>query len=245
MKKVLYVNGCSHSCGAEISYVGSHRTPEDLTQSWAGQLASKFNLIHVNNAISGQDNQGILSGSIHSILNLLDQYKPEEILVIIGWSGFERDYFIYEGVLYRFVPGCENLPYFRRWPEVVQSGFRNYVLGTDLVNTYNKFSMIYYSMANFLKLHNIDYYFFNALHSVTYPKENLLHQLDEGRPTLKIFDQIKNDPNYLEPLNRDMTYYNYMKSKYDGHVDGRNHHFLVDAQTDWANIIANKIKNKL
>jgi hypothetical protein len=245
MKRILYVNGCSHSCGAEISYVGSCRAPEDLTNSWAGQLASRFNLEHVNSAISGQDNLAILSSSIHSILNLLDRHPPEDILVVIGWSGFERDHFIYNDKLYRFVPGCETLSHFKEWPSIVQTAFYNYISGTDPVNSTNKFSLIYYAMTNFLKLHNIDYYYFNALHAINYPSKNLLHQVDEELPTVKLFDKMKFDPNYLEPMNWRMTYYDYMKSKYDGHIGGRNHHFLADAQTDWANIIADKIKHKI
>jgi hypothetical protein len=245
MKKLLYVNGCSHSCGAEISYVGSCRVPEDLTNSWAGQLASRFNLEHVNSAISGQDNLAILSSSIHSILNLLDRCPAEDILVIIGWSGLERDHFIYDDVLYRFVPGCETLPYFKAWPNIVQTAFYNYILGTDLDSSnYNKFSLIYYAMTNFLKLHNIDYYYFNALHAVNYPNKNLLHEVDNQLPTVKIFENIQNDTNYLEPMNWEMTYYNYMRIRHDGHIDGRNHHFLADAQSEWADILAAKMQPK-
>ena len=43
MKRILYVNGCSHSCGAEISYAGSMRESKDLELSWAGQVAKRFN----------------------------------------------------------------------------------------------------------------------------------------------------------------------------------------------------------
>jgi hypothetical protein len=246
MKKLLYVNGCSHSCGAEISYPDSHRTPDDLKGSWGGQLASRFNLIHYNDAIAGQDNHSIMSSTIHSVLNLLDQYNANEILVIIGWTGFERDHFIYQDKKYRFVPGCQDRPFFKQWPDVVQNAFHNYILGIDLKsNTNNKFSLIYYSLVNFLKLHNVDYYFFNALHAVQYPAKNLLHETSNDNPTIKIFDQIQSDSNYLEPLNWDLTYYAYMKSRFDGHIDGRNHHFLASDQTTWANILADKIQYKI
>jgi len=246
MKKVLYVNGCSHSCGAEISYPGSHRTPEDLAGSWGGQLADRFGLVHYNDAISGQDNQAIVSTTIHSILKLLDQYKPEEILIVIGWTGLERDHYIYENTRYRFVPGCQKLPFFNNWPEQVKNTFHNWVMGVDLKNgTHNKFALIYFSLVNFLKQYGIDYYCFNALHAIQYPEQNLLHELDHNRPTIKIFDQIKNDINYFEPLTWEYTYFEYMKARYDPHIDGRNFHFVKSAQTDWANILASKIASKI
>jgi len=245
MKKVLYVNGCSHSCGSEISYPNSHRTPEDLKNSWAGQLSDRFNLVHYNDATGGQDNFSILSNTIHSILNLLDQYKSDEIFVIIGWSGFDRENFIYNDVRYKFLSNPD--PCFKEWPNIVQQIYRNYILGTDLNNNsaQNKFSLMYISLINFLKIYNIEYYFFNALHEVQYPIKNLLHETSNELPTVKIFDQIQRDPNYLEPFNNRLTYYTYMTERYDGQIDGRRHHFLAEAQTEWANILAAKIENKI
>jgi hypothetical protein len=247
MKKILYVNGCSHSCGSEITYPDSHRLDSDLEKSWAGQLATKFNLIHVNDGAGGQDNHSILSNTVHSILNLLENHKPEEIFVIIGWSGFERSYFIYEDELYKFLAGAKDFKHYPNWPDVVKRGYDSWVMGTDLNDDiYNKFSLIYLNMVNFLKSHNIDYYFFNAINPLYYPNKNLLHQIVNNKLiTLKLFDQIQSDPNYLEPFNWDMTYYHYLSDRYDSNIGGRNHHFLPDAQGEWAEILAAKIQHRL
>lgn len=246
MKSILYVNGCSHSCGAEISYVGSMREPKDLETCWAGQLADRFNLIHLNDAVSGNSNETILSTSINSILKLLEEHDPREIMVIIGWSSFERTDFIYDGVRYRFVPGCQELDYFKNWPKVVKKAFDNWIISTDPYNeSMNSFSLTYYAMRNFLKLHQLDYYFFNAVNHVHMPAINLLHELTNYIPNHKLFNLMQFDNNYLNPFDKESCYYQYMKARYDGHVDGRNHHFLADAQTEWANILQEKIKNKL
>ena len=74
MKRILYVNGCSHSCGAEISYAGSMRESKDLELYWAGQMAKRFNLIHYNDATSGTGNDAIVSTTIDSLLTLLNNW---------------------------------------------------------------------------------------------------------------------------------------------------------------------------
>lgn len=143
------------------------------------------------------------------------------------------------------MPGVHELPLFNTWPLKVKLAFRSYIDGIDYKSdSLNKFSLIYSNMTNFLKLHGIDYYYFNALHNIKEPSTNLLHQLNNNLPNYKIFNQIKEDSNYLEPFNKNLTYYNYLKVKYNCHVDGRHHHFLEDAQTEWANILASRIGHK-
>ena len=245
MKRILYVNGCSHSCGAEISYVGSWRKPKDLELSWAGQMAKRFNLIHYNDATSGTGNDAIVSTTIDSLLTLLDKYKPEEIMVIIGWTSFERTDFIYNNIRYKFVPGVQTLPHFNKWPLIVRNAFDNWIVSIDPYNdSMNKFSLIYYNMVNFFKIHKLDYYFFNAVVPVNLPSTNLLHELTNHQPNMRLFDLIKNDENYLDPFNIDMTYYHYLKARYDGHIDNRNYHFLQDAHYEWCDILTEQIKGK-
>lgn len=242
-KKILYVNGCSHSCGAEISYVGSMREPNDIKKSWGGYISRHYNLTHHNDAISGASNYGIYSNTVHSILKLLEIYSPDEIIVIIGWSSFDRHEYIYENTLYRFVPSCDQLPHFKKWPSQVQTAFKNFILSTEHYNdSMNKFSLIYFNTATFLKSLGIKYQFFNAIQHVCVPTVNLLHEVNRNIPTYNIFDLIKNDQNYLSPFDHDMTYFNYLKKYFDCFYEGRNHHFLEDAQQHWAKILIEKIE---
>ena len=246
MKKLLYVNGCSHCCGAEISYVGSHRESKDLELSWPGKLAKSYNLIHKNDALSGQGNQSIFSNTVHSILNLLKTHKPEEIFVIIGWSGFERTDYIYEDKRYMFIPGFQEVKQFSMWPSVIKKAFNSWILGCDFDNHLMNQNLLYYfSMKNFLEKYNVEYYFINTVHSYVVPVKNLMHDLDNFKVTTDLVDMLKNDVRYLEPFNNDMAYYQYMKVRYNGHIDGRNHHFLEDAQQEWAELIDEKIGHLL
>ena len=244
MKKVLYVNGCSHSCGCEISYPDSARTPEDLDKSWGGVIARKHNLVHYNDAQPGQCNHAIASNTIHTILKLLDQYSPNEILVIIGWSSFDRTYFIHNNLVYRLVPGISERDYFDTLPLAVQKAYFNYISGYDFDTAQNNFALTYFNTVNFLKLNNIDYYFFNAIQPVTRPTVNVLHTTDNCTATFTLFDQIINDSNYLDPYNKDLTYFHYLIKKYDGRVGGRNLHFTEDAQEEWANLLLAKMNPK-
>lgn len=245
MKTLLYVNGCSHSCGAEISYPLSLRQPKDLELSWCGQIARKYGLIHHNDAYSGQGNDEIFTTSIYSLSNLLKTVPPENILILIGWSSFDRQYQIFQNKKYSFVPGINETPGFQEWPRQVKKAYKNWILGIDDDDSLNKFSLIYFNTINFCKMNHLDYYFFNAIEPVKFPRRNLIHHLYNNSVNTDIFECIKDDDNYLEPFNTDMTYYNYLKQRYNGHIDGRNHHFLPDAQAEWADILDENIQRFL
>lgn len=241
-KKLLYVNGCSHSCGAEISYPKSFRESNDLSRSWGGRIADHYGLVHHNDAVSGQSNYGIHTTTINSVLELLDKYSPDEIIVMIGWTSFDRAEIVYNNRLYRVGPSCDLRPSFKQWPLEVREAFKNFILLNDYENgSMNSFSLIYYNTINFLKLHGIDYFFFNSIQGMVRPKVNLLHQLNNNRPTNSIFDQISRDKNYFYPFDDDMTYYHHLKSRFDCFYEGRNHHFLEDAHQYWSELLINRL----
>lgn len=240
MNKILYINGCSHSCGSEISHPLSNRTLDDLRLSWAGKLADKLNMTHHNDALPGQDNICIYSNTIHSLLDLLDKHDSSDIKVIIGWTAWERKYFIHDNRVYNFSPGLDTTEWFKKYPKEVKDAFRDYILNMNYDNSINKFALLYHGMINFLHSKNIEYLFFNSVNELREPKSNLLHRrVNDNKPTTKLFDMIRNDPNYYHPFSTDHSYYHYMKKKYDPHVDGRNHHFTADAQTDWTSVLWN------
>ena len=247
MKKVLYVNGCSHSCGAELEYVGSCRTPYDFTNGWGGIIANKYNLIHYNDARPGAGNKEIHSTLIYSLLKLLEEYKPSEIFVIVGWTSFERTEIIYENTNYTFAGGLnENqAPWIKNWPSVVQDAYKSWVMTTDFDHSINTFSMYYFATINFLNLNKIPYFFFNAINPIHSPSRNFLNCSTGDDWNKRLFYLMENDPNYLEPHNPEMTYLNYLKKKYDPQIEGRNFHFREDAQQEWANLLIPHVDKQL
>jgi hypothetical protein len=240
MKKILYVNGCSHSAGAEISKPNSQRDPMDLELSFGGQLAKKYKLIHHNDAIPGQGNDAILSQTIHSVLELLDIFDPEEILVVIGWAGYDRINFVYDNIWYCFCTGGGNPNVSQN--KIVEQAYNNWIMTTDPKNNLNKFLVTYISMVNFLEKHKIQYCMFNGSSPVvTKPENNLIHKAAGNKPTIKIFNHIVNNENFLGRDNSKLGYYEFLSENYNPFANGRKWHFGPDAHSAWATVLENFI----
>jgi len=242
MKKILYVNGCSHAAGSEISYVNSCRTPNDLKNCWGGQIASRFNLVHCNDAQPGQGNEATLSNTLNSVTKLLKAHRPEEIFVIIGWSGFERTDFVYEGKHYTITAGMETLSNFKKLPLPVQQAWEVTINGSDPHYVMNRFSIIYFTLVSFLKHHGIDYLFFNAFSACYVPRENLLHKENNNEINLELFNTIKKDTNYINAFELDKCYVQYLIGNgFNAHKENRNFHFTKDGHTAWADYLESVI----
>lgn len=240
MKKILYVNGCSHSCGAEMSYIGSCREQYDIDNSFGGIIANRFNLIHYNDALSGVGNRYIVSNTIDSILKLLKEYKNSEIFVLIGWTGIERIPVIFENNIYHFVAGISDKTV-SSWPQTVQESFQNWILTSDWEDCANKFVLDYFTLRNFLLIYGIDYCFFNAVHANGIPKKNLLHQIKNYSIDKNLFEIMRNDKRYLDPHKNDMSYTHYLKKKYDPFEEGRTYHYREEAHREWAEFLVSRI----
>lgn len=242
MKKIFYINGCSHSCGNEISYPRSFRTQFDLDNCFGGLIAQKYGLPHHNDAWPSQSNKAIYSSSVFSLLKLLELYKGSEIFVLIGWSGYWRTEIVYDDKLYRIFV---NLPLDDK-PKYIQKFYKSWIMrSNDDVHT-NDFSLWYFAMKNFLDQYKIDHLFFNAVNSIVEtPKKNLLHATSNHETDENLFEIIKNDKNFLEPFNKDYSFYLHMRKKYDPFEGGRYHHFGIEAHKEWADILIPYVDKKL
>ena len=242
MKKILYINGCSHSCGAEIEYKNSFRTQFDLDNCFGGLIADRYKIPYHNDAWRAQSNKAIYSSSVFSLLNLLKIYDPSEIFVLIGWSGYERTEVVYDDRLYRI---CANLPQDHN-PRYIQKFYKSWVIRANGDVWRNDFSLWYFAMKNFLDLYKIDYLFFNAVHSISEPpKKNLLHISSNNQADQNLFEIIRNDKNFVEPFSEDHSFYMRMKKKYDPLEGGRYHHFGIEAHKEWADILIPYVDKKL
>lgn len=234
-KKILYSNGCSHTAGCEITYPLSE-TFEDKNLSFSGQLASRWNLISINDAKKGQGNFSILSQTLHSVFKLLEKYNSDEIIVLVGWSGLDRVDFVSDNTVYQFnSTTCKS-----SWPDKIKKAWELWVLENDGNLRLNKFSLYYFTLVNFLESYGIEYYMFNAVNPLSISRENLLHEKREI--TLEIFKHIEMNNRYLHPFNPDYVYHTYLKnSGFDGFSEGRSNHFLESAHIYWANFIQSYI----
>jgi hypothetical protein len=238
MIKVLYVNGCSHSAGAEMSKPGFYRQPYDLENSFGGVLARRHGLAYQNDACPGGSNNLIQTTTVQSILKLLETYDPSEIFVVIGWTGYDRSELVYNNKLYKFIPNSTILD----CPTNITEWYRAWVMCTNNDSSMNNFLLQYGLIATFLKQHGIKYYFFNSIIPAYIPKNNYLHEVLDNKPNTHLINMMENDPYFLEPFNGEMTFFHILKQTYDGTKDGRWYHFTEDAHIAWANFLTERIE---
>lgn len=134
---ILYVNGDSHTAAAEavnphafaeddtaLYYLGRLPHPENLAVSWGKQLSLTLNCGFCCGAESASSNARIL----RTTRAWLEESKnnTEKIIVIIQWSTWEREEWLYNGIYYQVgASGTDSVP------TEAQERYRNYIIGLD------------------------------------------------------------------------------------------------------------------
>lgn len=103
--KVIYADGDSWTAGdiVDPEIFGDrldhvmHPDNNDyrLPKVWPHKLGKIAGKKVVNNSYAGSSNDAIVRRVVDQVPNLLNVYKPEEILVVVGWSSPERKDFFY------------------------------------------------------------------------------------------------------------------------------------------------------
>lgn len=115
---ILYVNGDSHSAGAEAvnSYafaeddplyynLGRQPHPDNERASYGCSLANVFGAVLHCDAESASSNDRI----IRTTYNYLEHFTPD--LIVIGWSTWEREEWLHEGTYYQVTAsGTDSVP---------------------------------------------------------------------------------------------------------------------------------------
>ena len=68
-----------------------------LPKVWPHKLGKLLNIDTLNIAHAGSSNDAIVRRTMRKVKDLLLDYKPEDLFVIIGWSSPERKDFYYDG----------------------------------------------------------------------------------------------------------------------------------------------------
>lgn len=233
MKKILYVNGCSHTAGYEITEPNRWHKELDNVKSFGGLLATKYNLSLINDAIPGQGNESIYSQTVHRILNLLDHHKPEEIFALIGWAGSERRNFISSNGWYKLCTGLTSIH------DDVNRAYKNWVLLTDWGSSFCNFAIMYIGLVKFFEQYKIDYCMFNSSIALSFTSDNEINlvpradqvQVDH-RSTFEIFEHIKNNQNYYDPFDKGEFWFKCTQAGFKFRQDGG--HFGEDAHAWYA-----------
>lgn len=216
--KVLVADGDSWTAGdivdpnlfAEEPWHVNHpdNRPYRLPKVWPHKLASKLNLECENISIAGSSNDGIIRRTVNTIDSILQKYKPEEILYIVGWSSPERKDFFYGDGAHRhwetMYPG--EIESYQGYTDELHKFYRQYVL-----NFWNpeEFITRYIQQVIFLDLlfksKNIQYLFFDAFYE---SKESVFSKDHSLKSSKNLYDSISekfDSPGKLKALELDNT----------------------------------------
>jgi hypothetical protein len=222
---ILYVNGDSHSAGAEAVNahafaeddrlywgLGRQPHPDNLRASYGCHLANHLGAILECDAESASSNKRIIRTTEEYLEN-----NPRPDLIVIGWSTWEREEW-YDSETNRYwqvnAGGIGH-----DWPNSIVARYQNWILDLD----YQK------SMED-------DHYRIWLLHQVLLDKK-INHLFFTCYEPFTNVDTLEWGKYYLNPYDRDSTYYNWLKNKGFTTVNTNSYHFGEPAHAAWADYL--------
>jgi hypothetical protein len=165
---ILYVNGDSHAAGAEavnphafaeddpaLYYLGRLPHPENLAVSWGKLLSLALTAGFQCEAESASSNARILRTARAWLKER--NHSVEKKLVIIQWSTWEREEWLYNGIYYQVNgSGIDQVP------QEAQERYRNYVIGLDWRQKTQEAHNMIWTFHQELVAQNIPHVFFNG-----------------------------------------------------------------------------------
>jgi len=216
---IVYVNGDSHSAGAEAVNpycfaqddplywgLGRQPHPDNERVSYGCHIANYLGAILYCDAESASSNARI----IRTTREYLETNTPN--LVIIGWSTWEREEWLHNGQYWQINAGGVG----NDWPEEFKQAYPNWIIEKN----YNVAMDHEHTRINNLHLdlvaRKIPHLFFN-----TFAPFSNVHQLDWHDC-------------YLYPYSDEFTYYNWCKQQGFKTVTPSSYHFGPDAHEAWS-----------
>ena len=229
---ILYVNGDSHSAGAEAvnthcfanddpkyADLGRRPHPDNLKVSYGQLLADNLNYTLVCDAESGSSNARI----IRTTLEYLKHNTPD--LIVIGWATWEREEFLIDDEYYQFSAGWIT----DCWPPIpdkVKEQYKQWVVNRTDTQTYCESAQKTIWKLH-QKLHDIPHLFFNSYRGLT------------------VKDPFDFGSSYLNPYQFDYSYSVWLASQGFKTVNTNSYHFGVDAHQAWAKHLTNTLKDSI
>ena len=217
---ILYVNGDSHSCGHDAG------GPE---YSYGRHVADGLGWQFVCDAEPAVGNDRI----IRRTREYLQHTRPD--FVIIGWSTWEREEWIYNGLSYHVTAsGADDVP------EELKTKYKEWVIRQSSQERYTELEYANYdkiwAFHLELKSQNIKHLFFNTYSCFSHKR---WYNVDSIQTKNKWFEFS------IDLYRQDMTYYFWLKNNGFNLVDPKWHHYDADAHQGWANFILPKVKSIL
>lgn len=244
---IVYVNGDSHSAGAEALnlhafaeddslYYGLGRKPhpENLKVSYGCNIANELYAILECDAESASSNDRILRTTWDRIQGVQGLPTNPPNLVIIGWSTWEREEWTHNGVTYQVTAsGTDDVPdeLKTRYKEWVIDQHNSSVVNKKLVDIHERIADLHISLLD----KKIPHIFFNTFTSFSNIR-NLRHLGAE---------EIDWDGCYIGPYDEDLTYYNWLKAQGFQTATPTSYHFRADAHLAWSEYLLQNYVQKI
>lgn len=249
---ILYVNGDSHSAGAEIanSYafaeddplywaLGRQAHPDNLKLSYGCELANMLGAILHCDAESASSNDRIIRTIWAQLQGVQGLPVARPDLIIIGWSTWEREEWLHEGTYYQVTAsGTDDVP-----PEL-SSKYKKWVIGQDHIT--REARMLHwhdriYRLHKDLSQNEIPHLFFNTYSDFSAIRSKRI--TTHNRTTIP--EEQDWGGCYIDPYNPDLTYYNWCIQNGFKTVNPNSYHFGHDAHCAWAEFLYQTYVQKL
>jgi hypothetical protein len=227
---MLYVNGDSHTAGAEavnahafaeddsaLFYLGRAPHPDNLAVSWGKVLSLALRSVFRCDAESASSNARIIR-TTREWLSTGGSNHPDQ-LVIIQWSTWEREEWLHNGIYYQVgASGTDHIP------QELQEKYRNFVIGTDWKQKTEQAHKEIWEFHQELTEQGIRHIFFNGNNDFG----TITNQKDWGL-------------NYINPYDPTQTYDAIIRSTGIETVMPNSWHFGRDGHSSFARFILNYI----
>lgn len=238
---ILYVNGDSHSAGAELyrcadgklvsfteddsqywdtigTIKGQYAHPECLKLSYGQHLATHLELDLVCDAVSGSSNDRILRTTGDYL-----KYGFEPDLIVIGWSTWEREEWEHDGKYWQV--NASGIGH--DWPDEIVTRYRDWIVNLD-----------YHQMM--LAQHEKIYAFHRQLETMGIP-----HLFFTCFQEFSGVNPCNWNHHYIEPYDPNFTYYNWARAQGFKTVRPDGYHFGSDAHQAWAEFLYHSYINQI
>ena len=217
---IVYVNGDSHSAGAEAvndycfaqddrAYYALGRAPHPDNErvSYGCNIANELYAILHCDAESASSNSRIMRTTRQYIRN---EGTPD--IIIIGWATWEREEWLHDEVWWQVNAGGVG----NDWPDTIKIQYQQYILDLDWAVAEQQAHENIYQFHHELTDLKIPHLFFN---------------------TFNHFNQAPKDwgNNYISPYDPNLTYYKWLTNQ--GFKSKPSYHFGADAHKKWAEFL--------
>lgn len=225
---ILYVNGDSHSAGAEAVNnfcfaeddpfyyaLGRIPHPDNERVSYGCNIANElFAILHCD-AESASSNSRI----VRTTRNYLKDTKPDA--VIIGWSTWEREEWLHDGIWWQINAGGVG----HDWPDLIKQRYQDYIVKLDWDNATTQAHNQIYELHTELSDLKIPHLFFNTFNDFSTLAKKNWHD------------------SYLDPYDPNFTYWKWLTN--NGFKSNQSYHFGADAHRKWAEFLLPRLQKLL